>query len=134
MTDQIADLLVRLKNAAAVRRLDLTMPYSKMKEAILQILEANGFVKNIKISEDTRSTGSGQAAKKYISVKLVASKPPTHIKQISKPGHRIYTKGKDIKIPLRGLALVIISTSIGVINAKDAAKKGLGGEIICEIW
>ena len=134
MTDQIADLLVRLKNAAAVSRYDLTMPYSKMKEAILKILEENGFVKNIKITEETRSTGSVRATKKCLHVEIVATKKPTHIKQISKPGHRIYTKGKDIKIPLRGLALVIISTSKGLINAREASKKGLGGELICEIW
>lgn len=126
MTDQTADLLVRIKNAAAVRKHDLVMPYTKMKEAILRILESNGFVKNIKVIEDKE--------KKDITFELVATKPPTHIKQISKPGHRIYTRGKDIKIPLRGLGLVIISTSKGVINAKEASKKGLGGEIICEIW
>ena len=126
MTDQIADLLVRIKNAAAVRRHELVMPYTKMKEAILKILENNGFVKNIQIIEEKE--------KKNIKFELVATKPPTHIKQISKPGHRIYAKGKDIKIPLRGLGLVIISTSAGVINAKEASKKGLGGELICEIW
>jgi len=126
MTDQTADLLVRIKNAAAVRRHELVMPYSKMKEAILKILETNGFVKNIKVTEEK--------SKKNISFELVANKYPTHIRQISKPGHRIYSKGKDIKIPLRGLALVIISTSSGVINAKEASKKGLGGELICEIW
>ena len=126
MTDQIADLLVRIKNAAAVRRHELVMPYTKMKEAILKILETNGFVKNINVVEEKE--------KKYIKFELVATKTPSHIKQISKPGHRIYTKGKDIKIPLRGLGLVIISTSAGVINAKEASKKGLGGELICEIW
>ena len=126
MTDHTADLLVRIKNAAAVRRHELVMPYTKMKEAILKILETNGFVKNIKVLEDK--------SKKNISFELVSNKYPTHIKQISKPGHRIYSKGKDIKIPLRGLALVIISTSQGVINAKEASKKGLGGELICEIW
>jgi len=134
MTDQIADLLIRIKNAAAVRKDFLSMPYTKMKEAILLILEKNGFVKNIKIIAETNSTSSGQTGKKCISFELVANQYPTHIKQISKPGHRIYTKGKDIKIPLRGLGLVIISTSEGVINGKEASKKGLGGEIICEIW
>ena len=126
MTDQTADLLVRIKNAAAVHRNELAMPYSKMKEAVLKILETNGFVKNIKITEEK--------TKKSISFEFSRDKYPTHIRQISKPGHRIYSKGKDIKIPLRGLALVIISTSNGVINAKEASKKGLGGELICEIW
>ncbi len=124
--DQTADLLVRIKNAAAIRKSEIIMPHTKMKEAILKILETNGFVKNIKVFNER--------SKKYIKVMLSPDKTPSHIKQISKPGHRIYTKGKDIKIPLRGLGLVIVSTSHGIINAKEASKKGLGGELICEIW
>jgi len=126
MIDHTSDLLIRIKNASAVKRSELSMPYSKMKEAILKILETNGFVKDIRITEDK--------AKKNLSFSLIANKNITHIRQLSTSGHRIYTKGKDIKIPLRGLALVIISTSSGVINAKEAQKKGLGGELICEIW
>lgn len=126
MTDQTADLLIRIKNAALAGKYEVVMPYSKMKEAILLIMKQNGFVKDIKVTEDK--------SKKYLRITISNTKSPSHIKQISKPGHRIYSKSKDIKIPLRGLGLVIVSTSVGIISAKEATKKGLGGELICEMW
>ena len=126
MTDHIADLLVRIKNASLVKKYEVTLPFSKMKEAILKILEREEFIKNIEVR--------GEANKKVISFRISHTKTPTHIKQISKPGQRIYVKSKDIPNPLRGLGLVIISTPKGVISAKEASKTGLGGELICEIW
>ena len=126
MMDQITDLLIRIKNAAAVRKNEVSMPYSKMKEAILLILKDNGFVANISIYEDK--------SRKLIKVTLPCTKYPSHIRQISKPGHRIYSKSKNIKIPLRGFGLLIVSTPGGIITAQEATKKGLGGELICEIW
>jgi small subunit ribosomal protein S8 len=125
MTDQIADLLVRIRNASAIGKHEINMPFSKMKESILAILKSEGFVKNIEITEEEK--------RKTIHIEL-SDKNLNHIKQISKPGQRIYSKSKNIPRPLRGLGLVIISTPSGVITAKEAAKKGLGGELICEIW
>jgi len=126
MTDHIADLLVRIRNASMVRKYEVVLPFSKMKEAILQILEQEGFVKDIEITEENK--------KKNIKFHISNTKLPTHVKQISKPGQRIYAKSKDIPNPLRGFGLVIISTPKGVITAKKASKLGLGGELICEIW
>lgn len=126
MTDQIADLLIRIKNASMVRKYEVTLPFSKMKEAILRILEREEFVKDIRISEEDK--------KKVLSFTISNTKTPSHVKQISKPGQRIYVKSKDIPNPLRGLGLVVISTPKGVITAKEASKAGLGGELICEIW
>ncbi len=126
MTDHIADLLVRIRNASMVRKYEVALPFSKMKEAILRILEQEGFVKDIEIIEEDK--------KKNIKFRISSTKLPTHVKQISKPGQRIYAKSKDIPNPLRGFGLVIISTPKGVITAKKASKLGLGGELICEIW
>lgn len=126
MTDQIADLLVRLRNAAAVNKLDVVMPFSKMKEAILNILKNEGFLKDVKVLEDKKI--------KNIKVTIASNKMPSHLKQISKPGHRIYLRAKEIKVPLRGFGLAIVSTSQGMLTAKEANKKGLGGELICEVW
>ena len=126
MTDHIADLLVRIRNASMVRKYEVELPFSKMKEAILTILEQEGFIKNIEIVEEDK--------KKNIKFRISNTKLPTHLKQISKPGQRIYAKSKDIPNPLRGFGLVIISTPKGVITAKQASKLGLGGELICEIW
>ena len=125
MTDQIADLLVRIRNASAIGKHEIKIPFSKMKESILKILKSEGFVEKIEITEEQK--------KKIIQIEL-SEKNLSHIRQISKPGQRIYTKSKNIPKPLRGLGLVIISTPLGVITAREANKKGLGGELICEIW
>ena len=71
---------------------------------------------------------------KYLKIIISSTKAPVHIKQISKPGQRIYVKCDQIPKPLRGLGLVIISTPLGVISGREASKKGIGGEVICEVW
>lgn len=124
--DQIADLITRIKNASLVKKYEVTMPYSKMKEAILDILKDEGFIKDISVSQ--------LKANKILKITISETKTPSHLRQISKPGHRIYLKSKEIKLPLRGLGLAIVSTSKGVINAQKATKQGIGGEVICEIW
>lgn len=125
MTDQIADLLVRLRNASAIKKTEVIIPFSKMKESILLILKSEGFIKNIKTQE--------VKAKKCIRVELT-NRPISHLKQLSKPGQKIYSKAKNLPKPLRGFGLVIISTPCGIITAKEATKKGVGGELICEVW
>jgi small subunit ribosomal protein S8 len=124
--DQIADLLIRIKNASLVGKSEVTTSYSKMKKAILDILKGEGFLANVEVVSEEEK----QSLKIVISDKKV----PTHIKQISKSGRRVYAKSKEIPKPLRGLGTVIISTSNGVITGREAIKKGLGGELICEIW
>jgi len=125
MTDPIADLLVRIKNASLIRKNEVTMCYSKIKLAILEILQTEGYVKDIRTFD--------LDDKKMIGANLTGSHL-THIKQISKPGRRVYVKSKDIPRPLRGLGLVILSTPQGLTTSNDAIKKGIGGELICEIW
>lgn len=124
--DQIADLLTRIRNATLVRKNEITVSFSKMKEAVLKIFAEQGFLSSVSVEtiED----------KKYLKLVVSDKKVPSHLKQISKPGRRIYIKSKEMPKPLRGLGVVIISTSTGVITGKEAAKKGLGGELICEIW
>ncbi len=124
--DQIADLLVRIKNASLVGKTEVTTTFSKMKEAILNILKNEGFLTDIAIIEENN--------KRYLKASLSLKKIPSHIKQISKSGRRIYAKNKEIPTPLRGLGTVIISTSTGLTTGKVARKSGLGGELICEIW
>ena len=126
MTDQIADLLVRIRNASMVNKIEVMVPYSKMKEAILGILKTEGFVRDFETHEDK--------SKKSIKIFLSPTKKFSHLKQISKPGQRIYVRSKDIPNPIRGLGLVIVSTPKGVIPAREATKLGIGGELICEIW
>lgn len=126
MTDQIADLINRIKNATAVKKNEVIVAFSKMNNAICQILKDEGFLTDIQTVE--------KGNRKYLCLILSPSKRPSHFEQISKPGRRIYSKNKFIPKPLRGFGLVIISTPNGIIAGREAIKKGIGGELICKLW
>lgn len=125
MSDPIADLITRIKNAKNARKEQLTLPFSKFKKAVLVVMKDNGYVDSVE--EKTIKD------KKYLVVGI-AEASITHIRRLSKPGQRIYVAKKDIPRPLRGLGLIIISTPRGVISGKEAAKLNCGGELICEVW
>lgn len=124
--DQIADLLTRIRNASLIGKLEVTMPSSKMKAVILEILKKEGYISDFSLIE--------KKDQKYLQISISMQKRPTHLRQISKPGQRIYAKNTEIPRPLRGMGLVLISTSSGVISGREAIKRGLGGELICEVW
>ncbi len=127
-TDPIADLLIRIKNAARARKDVVSMPYSKVKENILANLLKRKFITDFKIE-------SGE--KKHIK-NLVVTLDQAHrdieVKRVSKPGQRIYIKSSDIKKVHGGLGVAIISTPKGIITGEEATKMKLGGELICEIY
>ncbi|MDD3066262.1 MAG: 30S ribosomal protein S8 [Candidatus Gracilibacteria bacterium] len=124
-TDPIADMLTRIRNAMSARKTEVRLPHSKQKLAILQLMEKNGFV--AKIEED--KTGPFPE----LVVELPADKKFTFTR-ISKPGRRIYSKSTDLKPVLSGLGIAVLSTSEGLMTNSEAHKKGIGGEIICEIY
>lgn len=126
MTDTIADMLTRLRNALAVGHEQVVMPYSKLKLSILEILSTQGFVGKV--------TVDGQAPFQLITVTLAAQRPPSKLDRISKPGRRVYTASRDIPLVLSGRGIVIVSTSKGLMTGRDARKQGLGGELICRVW
>lgn len=126
--DSIADLLTRIRNAGTARRTHLAMPYSKMKEQVAKILQDNGFIEAVKVTNGERG---------FKSLELTLSADPetiTRLDRVSKPGRRVYTAAKDIPLVLGGRGLVILSTSGGVMTGREARKKGLGGELICQVW
>ncbi len=125
MSDPIADLITRIRNAYAVHKSSVMIPYSKFKEAILNVMKNNGYIDSVEIKTIKNI--------KYLSVNLENSSM-SHIRRLSKPGQRIYVAKKDLPRPLRGMGLVIISTPKGVISGKEAAKINTGGELICEVW
>ncbi|MEK9156056.1 MAG: 30S ribosomal protein S8 [Patescibacteria group bacterium] len=127
MNDQIADLLARIRNAAAIGKDEIVLPASKLKEVILKILKREGYVLEVQSLSKNKTH-------RLLKVTLSPESYPRHLRQISKPGQRIYARAKDIPRPLRGLGLVIISTPQGVISGQEARKKGVGGELICEVW
>jgi small subunit ribosomal protein S8 len=131
VTDPIADLMIRIKNAYLAGRPSLTVPYSRVKESIAKILEMEHFVNKVTV------INAEQVTQKALSIDLRYShKKPlvTHVVRISKPGRRIYAKAGAVPRVKYGYGLTIVSTSAGFMSHKQAAKKKVGGEIICQIW
>ncbi|MFH0776580.1 MAG: 30S ribosomal protein S8 [Patescibacteria group bacterium] len=125
ITDPIADMLTRIRNAQNARKELVRIPFSKQKLAILKVLEANGFVG--KITENT--------SEKFPILEVeLKSGAGFQFHRVSKPGRRVYIKSGEIKPVLSGLGIAVISTSSGLLTSKEARQKKLGGEIICEIY
>lgn len=127
-TDPIADLLIRIKNAARARKDVVSMPYSKVKESILSNLKKKKFIEDYKVS-----TGE-KAHYKNLDVTLSSEHRDIEVKRVSKPGQRIYIKSDEIKKVHGGLGVAIISTPKGIVTGEEAKKMKLGGELICEIF
>ncbi|MBU3146436.1 30S ribosomal protein S8 [Clostridium sp. CF012] len=130
MTDPIADLLTRIRNANVVRHEIVEVPSSTIKKEIANIMLQEGYLKNIEEYND------GVVPMMRLAMKYGQNKERviTGLKRISKPGLRVYSKNEDIPKVLNGLGVAIISTSKGLVADKDARKLGLGGEVICYIW
>ncbi len=126
--DPIANMLTAIRNAQATKLPLLTVQASKVKVAILAILKREGYIEDYTVSDDQKSVVT-------ITLRYHDKLPAiSHIKRISKPGLRNYTKRTAIPRPLRGMGLAIISTPAGVLTDKEARQKGVGGEVLCEIW
>lgn len=129
MTDPIADLLIRIKNAQSSKHKTTLVPYSNLKESLVKILVKNGCLTDYKIEGKKPSVKSLSLTLKYVRKQPAIAQ----IKRISKPGVRHYVNKFNIKKLTIGRGLVIISTSRGMMTAKEARKQNLGGEIICKI-
>ncbi|HAU40191.1 TPA: 30S ribosomal protein S8 [Candidatus Peregrinibacteria bacterium] len=125
-TDPISDLLTRLRNASAVSKNVIVVPCSKIKNEILKVLKAKGYV------EDFETIKNGKFEE--IKITLKEDSQALNIKRVSKPGQRIYVKSGNIPKVLGGLGTAIISTQKGMLTDTEARKNKMGGEIICEIY
>jgi len=136
MTDPIADMLTRIRNASAVAKLDVVLPMSKIKLELAKILEKEGWIQ--KASVEKFSGESKQAnfdkLKIVLRYKKSGKSAITNLKRISKPGLRIYVDKNNLPKVLNNLGIAILSTSSGLMTNKEARKKGLGGEVLCEIY
>ncbi len=126
VTDPIADLLTRIRNAASARKWTVHVPHSNLKQAVCGVLKENGYI------VDARVSGEGIA--KELVIDLNEQKSDIHIRSISKPGQRIYVKSQEIPRVLDGLGLAIVSTPKGVMSGEQARKQKVGGEYICEVY
>jgi small subunit ribosomal protein S8 len=134
MTDPIADMLTRIRNAQAVNIKTVTLPMSKIKYNIAKILETSGWIEKAEIVKAQSKKNSGFNEIK-IDLKYRNGQPAiTSLKKISTPGRRIYANKNELPRVLNNLGIAIISTSKGLMTNKEAKKQGVGGEVICEIY
>ena len=130
VTDTIADMLTRIRNANQMRYQEVSVPASNLKVSLAKILKDEGFIEDYKVNDDNVQ-GTIDITLKYGKNK---ERVITGLKRISKPGLRVYAKSTEIPKVLNGLGIAIISTSHGVMTDKEARKQNLGGEVLCYIW
>ncbi len=130
MTDPVADMLTRIRNANTARHDKVDVPASGLKEEIARILQEEGYVKNYKYLEDQHQG----ALRIYLKYSKDKERTISGIQRISKPGRRVYVDKSNLPRVLNGLGTAIISTSRGVTTAAQCSREGIGGEVLCYIW
>ena len=130
VTDTIADMLTRIRNANQMRYQEVSVPASNLKVSLAKILKDEGFIEDYKVVNDNVQ-GTIVLTLKYGQNK---ERVITGLKRISKPGLRVYAKAGEVPKVLNGLGIAVISTSHGVMTDKEARKENLGGEVLCYIW
>ena len=129
MSDPIADLLTRIRNAQMVAKTTVSVPSSKVKVAIAQVLKDEGYIDGFKVSTE------GGKAELEIALKYYAGKPVIErIERVSRPGLRVYRASDSIPKVMNGLGVAIVSTSQGVMTDRKARQQSVGGEVICHVW
>lgn len=130
MTDPIADMLTRVRNALVARHPKVDVPASKLKSEIARILKEEGFILNFKLTEE--------GAKKFIRIylKYTPGNVPviSRIERVSRPGCRVYVGSREVPRVLGGLGVNILTTPRGVMSGQAAKKEGVGGEVLCQVW
>lgn len=130
MTDPVADFLTRLRNANSAYHESVSLPYSKLKANIAEILKSEGYIASIKV-EDAEVGKTLSIDLKYGPNR---ERSIAGIKRVSKPGLRVYAKSTELPRVLGGLGIAILSTSSGLLTDRQAAKKGVGGEVLAYVW
>ena len=132
MTDPVADMLTRIRNANTAMHDDVNMPSSRLKEFFADLLQKEGYIQNYAVSENEDEPGKTLTIEmKYSPTR---SRVISGIKRVSKPGLRVYSKSNDIPRVLGGLGVAVVSTSQGLMSDREARKRHMGGEILCYVW
>jgi Ribosomal protein S8 len=131
MTDPIADMLTRIRNASSVFHETVDVPASRLKVELARILKEEGFIRDYKLVDENKPQPTLRIFLKYAPNK---QRVITGIRRISRPGLRVYAKRDEVPRVLGGLGIAILSTSKGVMSDKEARKAGVGGEVICYVW
>jgi small subunit ribosomal protein S8 len=131
MSDPIADMLTRLRNAAERRHAEVVMPFSRVKASIAEILKDEGYIDGYDVFDE-----DANFAKLRIRMKYAAGREPviTALKRVSKPGRRVYTRRREIPWVLSGMGIAILTTPKGIMTDKRARAENVGGEVLCYVW
>ena len=132
MTDPIADMLTRVRNANIAKHDDVAMPSSKMKEALAQVLKDEGYIADFKTEE--RSDRPGRILAIDMKYSPERERTISGIKRVSTPGLRVYKKSTEIPRVLGGLGVAVVSTSHGLMSDREARRRHVGGEVLCYVW
>jgi small subunit ribosomal protein S8 len=132
VSDPIADMLTRIRNANKARRSEVHVPSSKLKQELARVLTEEGYLASFEVERPADSPG--EVIRIQFKVRPDRQRVISGIKRISKPGLRIYARKTEIPRVLGGLGLVVLSTSQGVMTGRQANKAGLGGEVLCYVW
>lgn len=130
MSDPIADMLTRVRNAGKAKFNSVDIPGSKMKFELAKLLKEEGYIRNYKFIKDAKQG----VLRVYLKYNDKQEHSILRIDRVSKPSKRVYMKGKDIKPVYNGLGIAVLSTSKGIMTDKHAREKNIGGEIICNVW
>lgn len=128
-TDPIADMLARIRNSLMVRKAEIVLPHSRLKESIARLLMDNRYVSGVRVTD--AAVGKSLAIELFRDGEVATI---THIKRVSTPGRRHYTSADEIPVVKRGRGMVILSTSKGLMTGSQAKEQRLGGEIVCEVY
>jgi small subunit ribosomal protein S8 len=137
MTDPIADMLTRLRNAVTAKHTRVDMPTSRLKAEIARILQDEGYIQGFKLLEDAngaKNAGPVKTLRVFLKYGPHGERLITGIERISRPGRRVYFGRDDVPDVLAGLGTSILTTSRGVMTGREAVKVGVGGEVLCNIW
>ena len=136
MTDPIADMLTRIRNAVTARHARVEMPASKLKFEIARILQDEGYIGGYKLVEEAPAAGLTPVKQLRLFLKYGprGEQVISGIQRISRPGRRVYFNSADVKPVLGGLGISILTTSRGVMTGREAVKSGVGGEVLCNVW
>lgn len=133
MSDPIADMLTRLRNALQREHPNVAMPYSKMKEAIARVLKEEGYIEDFEVIAGSPYDVL-QLSLKYVGDRRHRRSVISNLERVSKPGRRLYVDKHEIPWVLNGMGIAILTTSHGVMTGQSARMKGIGGEILCKVW
>jgi small subunit ribosomal protein S8 len=136
MTDPIADMLTRIRNAVTAKHTRVDMPASRLKAEIARILQDEGYIQGFKLLDEAAAAGSANARTLRLFLKYGphGERLITGVERISRPGRRVYFGKQDVPEVLGGLGTSILTTSRGVMTGRAAAKAGVGGEVLCNVW